>query len=473
MTEGITHKNLMFVMDNIAAYIVRLDMMECANDHGRLALIAVLNDEMKEQVIHKDTVTCAVLYKNDPEDTEEKAKQLFTGIVTHLYIEASGDVYYLNVEALSATYLMDFSPWSRSFQDMSFTSHTLIEHILSGHEGSRSILKIPDERLTGIAVQYEESTWTFLKRFCAGYGAVIFPKCNESEIYLHVGLKEELEEVEWDELPYTVYDDKENTHYFKANSLDQHSLQSDICYQIYSYDIVALGSKVKFHGQEMYVGSVIRRLNGELLINEYTLYFKEGLTVSKYYNPLLIGISIFGKVLAVTRDRVQVLLETDMGVTPAEPYWFPYSSPTASADGTGWYSMPRKGDLVRIFFPGDEEAEGYAISYAEGDANAGNPKIKVIRTPEGKNIEFLESGVRLSVEEGKSVIQLMDDGSITLSCEQDLILSAGNSVGIGSGGTTSITSGGTIELKNKAGSSILMEGGTTTLTGDKIYLSDL
>ena len=85
-----------------------------------------------------------------------------------------------------------------------------------------------------------------------------------------------------------------------------------MCYIVEANDIFPLGEKIQFHGQELYIGKINRYLSQGILINEYRLYFKEGMEVVRYHNPLLCGVSLYGVVTEVKRNHLRAALETDV-----------------------------------------------------------------------------------------------------------------------------------------------------------------
>ena len=114
----------------------------------------------------------------------------------------------------------------------------------------------------------------------------------------------------------------------------------------------------------LFIEQAWHTLNDGVLHNLYLLKLKEGFRSLKAYNTMLVGSSVSGKVVEVSRDRVMVDLDIDGPGRAA--YWFPYSTMSASPDGSGWYCMPEKGDGVRVYFPTKEEGEAYAVSAISG-----------------------------------------------------------------------------------------------------------
>ena len=112
------------------------------------------------------------------------------------------------------------------------------------------------------------------------YGACLYTDSSSSQIRLYVGISGEERAVEWDGMPYLIH----RNLAFKGKTG-----KAQAVYQVNACEILPLGARVVFHGQELLVGGIVRTLEDGLLVNQYSLYFEEGLEIKKYHNPLLAG----------------------------------------------------------------------------------------------------------------------------------------------------------------------------------------
>ena len=76
----------------------------------------------------------------------------------------------------------------------------------------------------------------------------------------------------------------------------------------------------------------------------------------------LTGAALEGTVLEVSGIRIRIHLKIDDGTDSEDVYWFPFSTLSASQDGSGWYYMPEPGDQVRVYFPTKHTKDAVAIS---------------------------------------------------------------------------------------------------------------
>lgn len=275
------------------------------------------------------------------------------------------------------------------------------------------------------------------------------------------------EDAEWDHLPYKVMRDTAPADAGKA-------LKGQLCYEVEAYDLFPLGEKVRFHDQDLYIGKITRSIRQGLLVSCYSLYFQEGLAVPVQDNPYLSGVSINGTVAGVKRNTVRVKLETDALEKCKKQYLFPFSTVAASPDGSGWYCMPKEGDRVRIFFPTDDESEGYAIANIMGESapaqgsSMENPDAKDITMPDGKSIRFVSGGIQLAVGEDKGTVTLTNDGKAEIRTDEDIVIGAAEAVYFSTEGTIEVMAGTQIKIISDAGGSMCMTNDTVQIQASAI-----
>ena len=181
------------------------------------------------------------------------------------------------------------------------------------------------------------------------------------------------------------------------------------------------------------------------------------------------GVSVFGTVTGVQRDRVRVRMVTDASGTCQDAFYFPYSTVAASPDGSGWYCMPKAGDSVRIFFPERDEKEGYAVSSILGQVSqsGGNPDRKNITTPDQKTVQFIDGGILLAVRDGKGSVKLMNNGMAEVCSDTGIRLGAASTGAIQAGGKVTLKAGTKVRLQGLQ-DSISMEEGKIVMDGWRI-----
>lgn len=453
--KAISHGSLFLMMGEVSAPVTALEISESPNEHSMAAVTIMTEEEVKEYILYQGEGNVSLLYLQG-----ESVNSLFQGSIMRMEVMAKADIYYISLKVTTGSFFIDIEKYNLSFQDTAMTSHQLIQQVMSIYPGSKMLLSITDLPLGRIAVQYQETTWEFLKRILSEYEACLYVDSSKAGIHLKMGLTEAEEQVNWDHLTHRVM---RNVGPKGAEK----QLKEQISYQLEAYDVLPLGTQVKFHNQMLYIGDVYRYLKEGILVNRYQLHFKEGLKNRKYHNPLLGGVSINGVVTNIQRNQVQVQMETDTLSNYQNQYFFPFSTVAASADGSGWYCMPKVGDQVRIFFPVSDEKEGYAIANIQGEsapssssAPMGNPDIKDITAPDGKTVTFTENGILLSVGEN-GAITLTNDGKAEIKSEEGIVIGAAKDVYVTTDGELKVTAGVKIQISSD-------DGGSITITEDTV-----
>lgn len=453
--EAAAFDSLFLILGNTQLTVLSCCISERPGEHGTLCADAQTQAEWKDYLLYEEDayVGLFAIIKNS-------VQPLFYGVVMQMEVKVQGGRCVLHLEALTESCRMDFAVKNRSFQDIAMTSHELIKNILKPYEKSQVLFSIENKPLNQIAVQYQETDWEFLKRILSFYGVSACAAANQPGICIRAGFMDTCEDADWELLPYTLQRNMAQT--------DKKSVKkAQICYQIETYDIFPLGEKVTFKGKELYIGKIERFLRQGLLVNQYELYFAEGMKVSKFYNPLLSGVSINGEVEAVSRNRIQARLETDALSNCQKKYYFPFSTVAASPDGNGWYCMPKKGDRIRIFFPAPDEAQGYAIANIQS-SSGGNPDLKDITMPDQKSMRFVNGGIQLDVGGGNGSVTLTNDGTASISTGSNIQICAAGAVSFCAQKTISVSADSKIEFLNDAGGNITITAEAVEIDAKKI-----
>jgi len=466
MTDAVIYGNLLMQLGETFLSVYHLTIIEEPGRHGRMSVDAQTQEGMKDYLLYEEYGNVA-LYA----DLGESVQPLFYGIVTKMEVAVTGGRCEIRLDAVTQSYLMDLAVLDNAYQDTAMTSHQLLESVLERYPDSQALISIPDEALGRIAIQYQETDWAFLNRMLSSYGAAVYVDSTMPGICLRMGLMDIQKETDWDLLPCTILRDT-------APENVQKERKGQMCYLVETNDIFSLGQKVWFHGQELYLGKIRRHISQGLLVNEYRLYFKEGLEIPKYNNPLLSGISLYGVVTQVKRSSIRAALETDALLFCKDPYFYPYSTVAASPDGSGWYCMPKPGDPVRIFFPSDDESEGYAVSNTVGESSPGqdspisNPDLKDLVMPDGKGVKFIADGIQMCVGEFQGNIVLTNDGKIQMEAKQekDIQIYSEGLIHLltAEEGQIETTAGIKIQITNDAGGEICMTENTIRIKASVI-----
>ena len=455
-------------------HILSLEMDESVNSHGTLRMTAVIPEKMAEQYVYTTTPMMPVTlsYKK----SKNSMKTLYRGYVSNIQVRCQSKTYYMDLEVKGKTSAMDVAKRSRSFQRMTMTVHKLIQEVISEYDDCDCIIQIPDEPIKRLVVQYQETDWEFLKRFASHYGAVLIPDMESEKLALYVGVPQKGENYTVNPNQYNLVKKVDEYLCVKKNSWPD-ALEDDFTdFQVWDYRIFRVGNSINLNGIDLTIKSVMRTLQDGILKNRYGMRRRNGLRGMKLYNDGIAGVSVIGEVDGVSRDKVRVQLEIDK--PGRAEYWFPYSTMSASPDGSGWYCMPEHGDQVRVYFPTNQEKDAYAVSAISGHEPApgdtedpmANPNVKYLKTKAGQEIRFAEEGIILNSGNGKATIFLGNSGELSIYGDTDVNVTAKNTLSLVSQGQLLIGATDSVCLKRGEDASITLDKeGDIHLEGNKIF----
>jgi hypothetical protein len=222
---------------------------------------------------------------------------------------------------------------------------------------------------------------------------------------------------------------------------------------------------VNFKGRSLYVYKSEMELINGVISNKYALRDDKGIKLRKIYNNKIVGISLSGHILDTQNDVVKINLDIDVSQDSGTERWFPYSTVYSSPDGTGWYCMPEVGDVIRLYFPDNEEKNAYAISSTNLESSnsekRSDPSVKSLGTKYGKEVVMKPGAVEVIGNESL-LMRLTDDGGIEIKSNKKIILDAQQDI--------EITGGGKVTIQGSAGVA-LTQGGANINIQDDVTMS--
>ena len=445
--------------------ITKLKIIKELNEHGKLYISGIISDENVDEYVETagadETIIVSV------KDDEDNITDLFQGIVTKVGIKAKNDVRTLEIEALSKTFLMDIRKNNSSFQNENLTYDDIYNQKNNGYDNVVMVDNVTNEtKIDKLIVQYRETDWEFLKRLASHFNVALVPECQLSGIKYSVGGAGYSKVYEINEFNYSIEKGLQEYNEKSANE-DYELLDINlISYEITTGQIMNLHNQVNFKGRELLVYKCEIEMSGGVLLNKYILRDENGMKVRKTYNNKIVGISLQGRVLATEKDKVKVSLEIDGSPTGSEgARWFEFATIFSSPYGTGWYCMPEIEDVVRLYFPDNEEKHSYVISsmhssYPDTDqSKRSDPAVKSISTKYGKEIVMSPGSVEI-IGNGNLLMRLTDDGGIEVNSDKSIVMSAG--------GDVQISGGGKVTIQGDAGINLTQAGANMTIQDDVI-----
>ena len=407
----------------------KMDIVSEAGEHGKLTLCGYLVGEQGAETLYGIT---------EEESISIYVEQtlIFSGIITKAKIYGVAETIKIEVEAKSRSILMDRKKKSRSFQDISMTYSQLVKFIMAEYPESDIMLSIEDRPLGDIAVQYKETDWIFLKRMLSQLHAAISCRVASETLQLYGGVPDVVKE-KWD---YEVKGyQKELGIYNYWLQLGMNVSDTDFFVtEIETNHVPELFEEVEDAGKPMVIQSFSYSMTKGLLCCSCRLQKKEGILAPVRYPMHLIGVALEGNVLEISGIKIRLHLKIDDGNSLSDTYWFPFSTLSASPDGSGWYYMPEKGDNIRVYFPSKFTKDVIAVSAVsnyDGKSGGvpdrmGNPANKYLSNPGGQQMKLAEDGIYLACSGESACVKIGNDGAIEVSSQNTVEVTADNNVSI-------------------------------------------
>ncbi|MGG4144653.1 contractile injection system protein, VgrG/Pvc8 family [Paenibacillus algorifonticola] len=447
--------------------ITVLKIVKEVNEHIQLTLSGIVPEDKLDVYIER-------ISDNEPIEvytqTEESGKRtLFHGIITNARIQVVQNVRTLTIEAHSRTFLMDLKKETRSYQNGQQTYEQILNQLASDYPNANVVDEASKGKaIGGLIMQYLETDWAFAKRLASHFNMPLLAISAMPGIRFYAGLPEAGGEVVLMETNYSIRKEMGVYKQLAENSKASFTEQGRMIYEVTSHTAIELGSAVQFQRRSLFVYRVEARTEQGLLVYHYDLRERDGFRCGTRYLEEITGISLFGTIAGVEKDKVKLKLKIDGGGADT---WFPYSTVYSSPDGSGWYCMPEIGDEARLYFPDAEEKNAFAASsvdVASSDTTKrSDPAVKSISTKYGKQIVFQPGAVEI-IGGGQMLMRLTDDGGIEINSDKKIMLSAVEDIEITSEANILIQGETGIDLKQ--GDAMLTVQDEVTLSGGKVNI---
>lgn len=448
--------------------ILACEIQSHIGDHSTLKLSGLVENEEEFLYGVSDGQDIEVIIQGS-----EGTKNLFSGIVTGVSITESGQMKTACVEGKSRSWLMDRTKHSRSFQNAHITFQALTQEILKDYTGSSLIYTGDSREIGNLIIQYEETDWDFLKRVLSLVGLALTPDSQKAGLKLFAGVPKFPETA----LSYTVLEmdkDMDSYYYLKANKREVHAADFTQ-YIISSEQLMGIFDTAAVQGQPLAVYAYQYSFEQQEMIGTYCLQSAKGLVVQASYPMHLIGAALMAKVVRVSKNKIQAAMEIDGAHIERAVHWFPYSTLSASPDGSGWYCMPEIDDDVRIYFPSKQEAEAIALSAVSNyDAPQGgsdrmqDPNNRYFRTKYGQELALNTDSVKLSCNEDKSSITILTDGTIRIQAQESVNVQAKEKITLYAENELSIRVKDQFLMQSNQGGLVLSEGNKIIIRGTEV-----
>ena len=464
---ALTYKDLSFSFGKIL-HVDKLLITEEPNEHATMQITAVLDFDLEQTVFHEVPNKLKLLYNNGGGQ-----KVMFSGMLLHSSMKRKGAYIYLTAEAVDFTYQMDVKKHIRSFQNTGEAVHSLMDAVTQAYPGCVNLKYVKNAPLGQIMMQYEETDWEFLRRLLTMFHARLYPSVLLEAPCFMSGFPSDDGDAKIRETFFTSGTDFFHYETIKANASGGVMQQQYLVCNAESYEILHLGTKLKYRGNSWLVGSVRREMREGLVVSTYKLVQPEMEILEVERSRMLPGISVDGKIKAVTRNKVQVIMGRDENKRTAGMYWFPYSTVAGSSGGSGWHCMPEVGEPIRVYFPTWNDKEAYVISSLSGQTRGNksgggmNPAVRHISTAQGNTVTMTGDGTTISSPGGSGSVSMSTSGDLVISAAVSLSMCAGSKISF-SANEIEVTGTDKISMSSDGGASITMDPSLIDIFASKI-----
>ena len=449
--------------------IIDLKLIRKINEHTKLRFTGILQENLKERHIHETSTDTMVEFYQQDYGLDKKL--IFKGIVSHMEIKTVRDIYYIEVEAVSLTQMLDVKIKSRSFQNQNMTYEDLIRLVIQDYRGDIKDEASQGKKIEKMIMQYQETDWQFLKRLASRFntGLVSYDLADKPKLYFGVPESEKGTDIQLENGHYRVRKHLSDYKYSSENFIPDVNEDDFVYYEVESRQALDIGDSVMFNGKRLFVCEATSYIDNNMLKHLYLITPQKGLSQKTIYNEKIVGLSIEGRVIAVDKDNVRAHLEIDPQQTLEDAYWFPYSTVYTAEGNSGWYCMPELDDHIRIYFPNKKEEDGVAISSVRKDSNTqgnnkfGNPDVKYFRTKSGKELKFSPSEIVITGKDEEIYIKLNDKDGIELYSKKEIKIISKNDLSMESEEAK-------VVIKAKSGINIACGKSKVNLTPKSVYI---
>lgn len=328
--------------------LLDLEITHQVNEHARLVLSAILQEEKGIEILHTDWTDSRVivLKKDEPEPA------MFCGRIEKLTISKENRLWKMQMTVISETKVLDRVKRSRSFQNIERTYIQIAKEVMEIYQDMDYNWNADKVcRLGQPVIQYQETDWQFLKRLCSHFHGVLLPDFGQESFSFGMGKGKErnLEHAK-------IIEQGFDSNYYRNGSYESGLPADEAFYlKIMTKENWQMGDWIPWGGKryQVYNRSIVYR-NGELLIfchlgTEGTFYQK------KLYNEALAGLRLEGTVKKTEEENVYLQLDIDQKEGADYPWpWTPETNNLC-------YCMPELGTKAVLYLGTQEERDARAV----------------------------------------------------------------------------------------------------------------
>ena len=334
---------------------------------------------------------------------------LFNGAITRLLKKSAGKVVTFHMVAKSGSIHLDFQIKRKSFQNVKETYAGVIRQLVRENGGNVICTSGTDRMMNMPVIQYEETTWAFIKRLASHLGTWVVADIETGKPNVWFGLPK------GDKIPSFL--ENEYTVYIQGGAQGG---DNTISYEMESRQFYKIGDSTTCFGREMTVFSVLGNYEKGELVFRYVM--KNQLSSPMIYQQAFTGLGLKGIIKDVHEDQIKIALDIDDGIPTGDYYynWYPET-------GNSLYAMPEKGAHVVLMFCSADERSAYAVhALANRPEEALCYQDRSLESIEGNSVCLYTGIIRLA-RGGKHSLTL-GDGSVSARTSRNVRIVANGKI---------------------------------------------
>lgn len=412
--------------------LLGLSISESAGAHGSCSLVLqVAKGTEPAELLKGKEKTVEVMYGED---------RLFAGIVTAMrLLPQDNRSMAMHVELATMSMLLHRERRTRTFQNKNKTLKNILDEVAKPYKEVKAVLEAekPEEKITRLVCQNNETDWDFLTRLAAQLGKRLFVDARSDTIHVSTGIKsfakrgKEQSVTSAMQVSYLACARAEKNTDEKARPLYYQQRVTDMMLPGFGVGSTSQLDKV----QLVVVESRVEDDGGSL--RNYLVYMPVEGTRPAAWQELAgwgRGHLLQGKVLEADAKNctVKVHFDCDEKQPKDEALAIPYES----LAGNYLFAMPDAGDPVDVYYEDSGELVAIGCHQAAGKNSASKDekkeggKKKPQRKPEerglmneGNLLEFTKEGVLLAATaEKQETAATLDGKGIELKAKADVIM---------------------------------------------------
>ena len=422
MDTAIKYSNIYLEIPACVIGVEELKIVEELNEHGKAFAVILTDDKDKFELMNKlnTSVEVKISFKK-----EDRVNEAFVGLPTKVMIKGVEDIFHVELELKSKSFVLDFKKKKRSFQNINNPYSNLFKQVVEEYPGASVFDRASNGALQGVPmIMYEETAYEFLKRTASRLGAKLVTNVRSQRPMISIG-KQGGSDFDQKTIEYLITNEAGN--FLKAEiNYGNWKREEKIHYTIESIYEYNLYDKLIYENIKFTVVKKETRLVRGIIVFTYWLLKEGGVKQDLIVNDRIQGALIEGKVLDVSVDRVKLHLVIDKEQSVNEAYFYKCGTLYANEGSTGFYSSFEKGERVFLYLPKGDLEEGYVIhsKRLDGDTNikTQDPRVKYYSNNEGKELMLSPSEFQVTTTNGMILINMDEKDGIEITSSDDIII---------------------------------------------------